>query len=295
MKSGFVTILGHPNVGKSTILNGIINRKISIVTDKSQTTRNVIKGVYRGKDSQIIFIDTPGIHKPHAKLGVEMNNMAYSSAHEADVNLLVVDASKRFDESDEFLLSHLDINNAPLIIVFNKIDKARITEAEALKTIYRQKLPQSHFIDTVASERFNLEELIATVEKLLPEGPEYYPGNEITDKDEVFQIKEIIREKVLKTLRDEVPHSIAIYVNNIDWEENPLHIHASIIVEKDSQKGIVIGANGKRIKEIGLKARKSIEKLLDKHVYLELFVKVQSDWRNNDELLEAYGYKNKKR
>lgn len=295
MKSGFVTILGHPNVGKSTILNGIINRKISIVTDKSQTTRNVIKGIYRGKDSQIIFIDTPGIHKPHAKLGVEMNNMAYSSAHEADVNLLVVDASKRFDESDEFLLSHLDINNAPLIIVFNKIDKARITEAEALKTIYRQKLPQSHFIDTVASERFNLEELIATVEKLLPEGPEYYPGNEITDKDEVFQIKEIIREKVLKTLRDEVPHSIAIYINNIDWEENPLHIHASIIVEKDSQKGIVIGANGKRIKEIGLKARKSIEKLLDKHVYLELFVKVQSDWRNNDELLEAYGYKNKKR
>lgn len=295
MKSGFVTILGHPNVGKSTILNGIVNRKISIVTDKSQTTRNVIKGIYRGKDSQIIFIDTPGIHKPHAKLGVEMNNMAYSSAHEADVNLLVVDASKRFDESDEFLLSHLDINNAPLIIVFNKIDKARITEAEALKAIYRQKLPQSHFIDTVASERFNLEELIATVEKLLPEGPEYYPGNEITDKDEVFQIKEIIREKVLKTLRDEVPHSIAIYVNNIDWEENPLHIHASIIVEKDSQKGIVIGANGKRIKEIGLKARKSIEKLLDKHVYLELFVKVQSDWRNNDELLEAYGYKNKKR
>ena len=295
MKSGFVTILGHPNVGKSTILNGIINRKISIVTDKSQTTRNVIKGIYRGKDSQIIFIDTPGIHKPHAKLGVEMNNMAYSSAHEADVNLLVVDASKRFDESDEFLLSHLDINNAPLIIVFNKIDKARITEAEALKAIYRQKLPQSHFIDTVASERFNLEELIATIEKLLPEGPEYYPGNEITDKDEVFQIKEIIREKVLKTLRDEVPHSIAIYVNNIDWEENPLHIHASIIVEKDSQKGIVIGANGKRIKEIGLKARKSIEKLLDKHVYLELFVKVQSDWRNNDELLEAYGYKNKKR
>ena len=295
MKSGFVSILGHPNVGKSTILNGIINRKISIVTDKSQTTRNVIKGIYRGKNSQIIFIDTPGIHKPHAKLGVEMNNMAYSSAHEADVNILVVDASKRFDDSDEFLLSHLDINNAPLVIVFNKIDKARITEVESLKAIYRQKLPESHFIDTVASERFNLEELIATVEKLLPEGPEYYPGTEVTDKDEIFQIKEIIREKILKTLRDEVPHSIAIYVNSIDWEENPLHIHASIIVEKDSQKGIVIGANGKRIKEIGLKARKSIENLLDKHVYLELFVKVQSDWRNNDDLLEAYGYKNKKR
>ena len=294
MKSGFVSILGHPNVGKSTILNGIINRKISIVTDKSQTTRNIIKGIYRSDNSQIIFIDTPGIHKPHAKLGEEMNAMAYSSAHEADVNILVVDASKLWNEGDEFLLAHLDINNAPLIIVFNKIDQARITDVEKLKAIYHEKLPESHFIDTVASEKFNLEELIALVEKLLPEGPEYYPGEEVTDKDEIFQIKEIIREKVLKTLRDEVPHSIAIYVNNIAWEENPVHIHASIIVEKDSQKGIVIGAGGKRIKDIGLKARRDIEKLLNKHVYLELFVKVQSDWRNNDSLLETYGYKNKK-
>ena len=294
MKSGFVSILGHPNVGKSTILNGIINRKISIVTDKSQTTRNIIKGIYRSKDSQIIFVDTPGIHKPHAKLGEEMNAMAYSSAHEADVNVLVVDASKPFSDADEFLLAHLDIKNAPLIVVFNKIDQARITEVEKLKAIYREKLPESHFIDTVASEKFNLEQLIALVEKLLPEGPEYYPGEEVTDKDEIFQIKEIIREKVLKTLRDEVPHSIAIYVNNIAWEENPVHIHASIIVEKDSQKGIVIGAGGKRIKDIGLKARRDIEKLLNKHVYLELFVKVQNDWRNNDNLLETYGYKNKK-
>jgi GTP-binding protein Era len=293
MKSGFVTILGHPNVGKSTILNGVINRKISIVTDKSQTTRNVIRGIYRGKDSQIIFIDTPGIHKPHAKLGVEMNSMAYSSAHEADVNILVVDASKPYSDSDDFLLEHLDIKNAPLIIAFNKIDLARITEVEKLKDIYRSKLPESHFIDVVANERFNLEELIALVEKLLPEGPEYYPGSEITDKDEVFQIKEIIREKILKTLRDEVPHSIAIYVNNIDWEEDPVHIHATIIVEKDSQKGIVIGAGGKRIKDIGLKARRDIERLLNKHVFLELFVKVQNDWRNSDELLETYGYKNK--
>ncbi len=293
MKSGFVTILGHPNVGKSTILNGVINRKISIVTDKSQTTRNVIRGIYRGKDSQIIFIDTPGIHKPHAKLGVEMNSMAYSSAHEADVNILVVDASKPYSDSDDFLLEHLDIKNAPLIIAFNKIDLARITEVEKLKDIYRSKLPESHFIDVVANERFNLEELIALVEKLLPEGPEYYPGSEITDKDEVFQIKEIIREKILKTLRDEVPHSIAIYVNNIAWEEDPVHIHATIIVEKDSQKGIVIGAGGKRIKDIGLKARRDIERLLNKHVFLELFVKVQNDWRNSDELLETYGYKNK--
>ena len=295
MKSGFVTILGHPNVGKSTILNGVLNRKISIVTDKSQTTRNVIKGIYQGKDSQIIFIDTPGIHKPHAKLGEEMNAMAYSSAHDADVNILVVDASKPFSESDQFLLDHLDIKNAPLIIVFNKIDLARITEVEKLKAIYKEKLPESHFIDAVAKERFNLDLLIEMVTKLLPEGPKYYPDDEVSDKDEIFQIKEIIREKVLKTLRDEVPHSIAIYINGVDWESDPVHIHASIIVEKDSQKGIVIGAQGRRIKEIGLKARRDIEHLLNKHVFLELFVKVEQDWRNDDALLEVYGYKNKKR
>ena len=294
MKSGFVTILGHANVGKSTILNGIINRKISIVTDKSQTTRNVIKGIYRGEDSQIIFIDTPGIHKPHVKLGEEMNAMAYSSAHDADVNILVVDASHPYSDSDDFLLEHLDIKNAPLIIVFNKIDQTSIDKVEKLKAIYREKLPESHFIDTVASEKFNLDLLIETVKKLLPEGPEYYPGNEITDKDEIFQIKEIIREKALVTLRDEVPHCIAIYVEHIDWDAKPIEITASIIVEKDSQKGIVIGKNGQRIKAIGQKARNSIERLLNKHVYLELLVKVQNDWRNDDKLLETYGYKNKK-
>lgn len=294
MKSGFVTILGHANVGKSTILNGIINRKISIVTDKSQTTRNVIKGIYRGKDSQIIFIDTPGIHKPHVKLGEEMNAMAYSSAHDADVNILVVDASHPYSDSDDFLLEHLDIKNAPLIIVFNKIDQTSIDKVEKLKATYRQKLPESHFIDTVASEKFNLDLLIEMVEKLLPEGPEYYPGNEITDKDEIFQIKEIIREKALVILRDEVPHCIAIYVEHIDWDAKPIEITASIIVEKDSQKGIVIGKNGQRIKAIGQKARNSIERLLNKHVYLELLVKVQNDWRNDDKLLETYGYKNKK-
>ena len=294
MKSGFVTILGHANVGKSTILNGLVNQKISIVTDKSQTTRNVIKGIYRGQDSQIIFIDTPGIHKPKVKLGEEMNAMAYSSAHDADVNILVVDSTHPYGDGDDFLLEHLDIKNAPLIIVFNKIDQTTVDKVEKLKAIYRQKLPESHFIDTVASERFNLDLLIATVEKLLPEGPEYYPDGEVTDKDEIFQIKEVIREKILKILRDEVPHCVAVYIDNIDWEAKPIVIYASIIVEKDSQKGIVIGKNGKRIKQIGEKARNDIEKILKKHVYLELMVKVQKDWRNNDSLLETYGYKNKK-
>ena len=294
MKSGFVAILGRPNVGKSTILNSVIHKKVSIVTDKSQTTRNQIKGIYNSEDLQIIFIDTPGIHKPHAKLGEEMNVMAYSAAHDVDVNILVVDASRPFGEGDEYLLEHLDIKNAPLIIVLNKIDEARIYEVQALKDKYHELLPEADIIETVAKDKFNIDLLIKTVASHLSEGPEYYPVDTYTDKDDVFQIKEIIREKVLKTLRDEVPHSIAIFVNNIDYESNPMHILASIIVEKDSQKGIVIGKNGQRIKFIGQKAREDIERLLKKHVFLELFVKVKDDWRNNDDLLEQYGYKAKK-
>jgi len=293
MKSGFVSILGRPNVGKSTILNGIINKKVSIVTDKSQTTRNVIRGIYHGENSQIIFLDTPGIHKPHAKLGEEMNIMAYSSAHDVDVNILVVDASHPFNEGDEYLINHLDINNAPLILVLNKIDQATIVEVNELKSTYKVVLPKAVVEETVAKDKFNLDVLIKTIEDLLPEGPEYYESDVITDKDEVFMIKEIIREKVLKNLRDEVPHSIAIFVNDIDYEANPIHILATIIVEKESQKGIVIGKGGKMIKLIGTKARESIEKQLKKHVHLELRVKVQEDWRNDDSQLEKYGYKAK--
>ena len=294
MKSGFVAILGRPNVGKSTLLNAIINKKVSIVTDKSQTTRNNIMGIYNGEGTQVIFLDTPGIHKPHQKLGQEMNNMAYSAAHDVDVSILVVDASLPFGPGDEYIIEHLDIHNTPLIIVFNKIDLARLDKVEKLKSIYREKFPKALFIDTVASEKFNIDILLKEIEKLLPEGPEYYPVEVYTDKDEVFQIKEIIREKVLKSLRDEVPHAIAVYMDDIDWESNPMHIKATIVVEKDSQKGIVIGAGGKMIKLIGSKARKDIEILLHKHVFLELFVRVSEDWRNQEKEIKKYGYKNEK-
>ena len=294
MKSGFVAILGRPNVGKSTLLNGILNKKISIVTDKSQTTRNAIKGIYNAEGVQIVFTDTPGIHKPKERLGQEMNNMAYSAAHDVDANILVVDASVPFGPGDEYILEHLDINNAPLIIVFNKIDEARLDKVESLKKIYLDKVPNAIMIDTVATERFNIDTLLNKLIELLPEGPAYYSMEEITDKDAIFQIKEIIREKVLRNLRDEVPHATAIYMDNIEWEENPIHIRASIIVEKDGQKGIVIGAGGKRIKAIGSQARKDIEILLHKHVFLELFVKVQEGWRDDEKSLETYGYKYKK-
>ena len=294
MKSGFVSILGRPNVGKSTLLNGILNQKVSIVTDKSQTTRNAIKGIYNAEGVQIVFTDTPGIHKPREKLGQEMNNMAYSAAHDVDVNILVVDASQPFGPGDEYILEHLDIKNSPLILVFNKIDEARLDKVINLKKIYEEKCPGAYMIDTVAKDKFNLDTLLEKIIKLLPEGPAYYSTEEVTDKDIVFQIKEIIREKVLKNLRDEVPHATAIYMDDIDYESNPMHIKASIIVEKDGQKGIVIGAGGKRIKAIGTQARREIETMFHKHVFLELFVKVKEGWRDDESLLETYGYKYKK-
>ena len=294
MKSGFVAILGRPNVGKSTILNGLINRHISIVTEKSQTTRNNIIGIYNDENTQIVFLDTPGIHKPTQKLGQEMNNMAYSAAHDVDVAILVVDASKEFGAGDVYIIEHLDIHHVPLIIVFNKIDLARLSHTEELKKVYRGYFKEALFIDTVAKEKFNLDGIIKNVRNLLPEGPAYYPVEMVTDKDEIFQIKEIIREQVLKQLREEVPHAIAIYMDHIEWEKKPIQIFASIIVEKDSQKGIVIGMGGRRIKEIGTEARKKIERLLGQHVFLELQVKVDPDWRNQPASLKEYGYKYEK-
>ena len=294
MKSGFVAILGRPNVGKSTIINRIVKHHISIVTEKSQTTRNNIIGIYNAEDTQIVFLDTPGIHKPKQQLGKEMNNMAYSAAHDVDVALLVVDASKPFGLGDQFIVDHLDIHKTPLIIVFNKIDLARLDETEELKATYREIFPKANFIDTVGLDGFNIDELIKRIVNLLPEGPAYYPVEMITDKDEIFQIKEIIREKILKQLREEVPHSIAIFIDHIEWEHKPLQIFASIIVEKESQKAIVIGAGGRMIKEIGSRARVDIERLLNKHIFLELQVKVVPDWRNEPKALKTYGYKYEK-
>ena len=291
MKSGFVAILGRPNVGKSTIINNIVNHQVSIVTDKAQTTRNNIIGIYNDENTQIVFLDTPGIHKPLQELGKEMNNMAYSAAHDVDVAIFVVDASKPFGAGDQYIIEHLDIHKVPLIIVFNKIDLARLDKAQELKKTYASYFPKAVFIETVAKDGFNIDELIKAVTALLPEGPAYYPVEMVTDKDEIFQIKEIIREKVLIQLREEVPHSIAIFIDNIEWDEKPLKIFASIIVEKESQKGIVIGAGGRRIKEIGSRARHDIERLLKQHVFLELQVKVDPDWRNDPASLKTYGYK----
>lgn len=291
MKSGFVAILGRPNVGKSTLLNNLLKRKVSIVSNKSQTTRNNIKAIYNTDDVQIVFIDTPGIHKPRLKLDENMNTMAYRSAHDVDVTIIVVDASEKFGNGDNFILEHLDIKKDALIIVLNKIDLATLPHVQQLKSEYQRRLPNAKIIETVGTEGFNVDEVLKETINLLPEGPKYFEDDDSTDQDVIFQIKEIIREKALRVLRDEVPHAIAIYVEHIDWDNDPIHIQASIIVEKESQKGIVIGARGSKIKLIGTRSRADIEQLLKKHVFLELYVKVQEDWRNQEKFINDYGYK----
>ncbi len=292
MKSGFILIIGRPNGGKSTIINKIVGQKISIVTSKAQTTRNIIKGIYNDVDSQIVFIDTPGIHKPRQKLGEEMNKSVFKiNDDDIDGVILVVDSSIQFGLGDEFLLEKIKKYHVPIFVVFNKIDLVRIDQIEQLKQIYKEKLPSARQIETVGTEGFNIDELICNIKSILKEGPRYYDIEDKTDVNIVFQIKEIIREKTLLFLKEEVPHSIAVYVDNIEWEEKPILIQASIIVEKDSQRGILIGEKGKMIKRIGQKAREDIEKLMKKHTYLELTVKVDPDWRNNTSSLLKFGYK----
>ena len=294
MKSGFVSIIGKSNVGKSTLLNHILGEKVSIVTDKQQTTRNAIKGIYNDADSQIVFIDTPGIHKAKQKLGEEMNNMAFSALKEAEVVVLLIDASFGVDDTVKTIIKRVRDRHLPLIVVLNKIDLIKIDRSLTLKEEIKTLTDDAEIIEMVAKDGFNVDTLINKIKELLPEGPRYYDKDTVTDVDLVFQIKEIIREKALNILKDEVPHSLAVYMSDIKWEENPLPIYGQIIVEKESQKGIVIGKGGQRLKNIGTKARQSIEALLHKHVYLNLVVKVNEDWRNSESSLTNLGYKTKK-
>lgn len=290
MKSGFIAIIGRPNVGKSTILNALINRKVSIVTNKAQTTRDNIKGIFEDDESQIIFVDTPGIHKPHHELGRIMNQSALSSTSDVEAAILVVDASKSFGDGDEYLVSELKLN-CPLIVVLNKIDLAKIDEVQALKDRYQQLYKDAIIIEMSAIRLFNVDDLLKTIKSLLNEGPRYYPVGSISDRDESFFIKELIREQVLNQLREEVPHQIAVAVEKFQDKSKAAVIEALIVVEKPSQKAIVIGKDGTRIKALGIKAREALEERYNKRVFLQLFVVTKKDWMNNPRLLKEYGYK----
>lgn len=290
MKSGFVAILGRPNVGKSTILNALLERKISIVTDKAQTTRNAIKGIYDDGEYQIIFIDTPGIHKAHHSLGKIMNRDALDSAKDVDAIVLVVDASRKIDEGDMFINKSI-AKDAPLYVVINKIDLVRIDQAQKIKADYQALYPNAKIIEMSAIENFGLDTLLDEIKSVIKEGPRYFDENTISDKDSSFFVSEVIRENLLKLLKEEVPHNLAVRVDEIKRKSESAMIHATIIVDRDSHKGIVIGKDGKRIKAIGMRSRKELEEYFQKRIFLELFVSVKEDWLNNPRILKELGYK----
>lgn len=289
MKSGFVCLVGRSNVGKSTILNRVIGKKISIVSPKSQTTRNSIQGIYNDEDSQIIFIDTPGIHKPKSVLGEQMDKISYSSIRDCDLAIFVVDASKEFNEGDQYLFDHLKFD-CNVIVVLNKIDETNIELVKNLTERYEEQYHPLKIVQTCAFDGFGIDDLIKAIKDSLEEGPQYYDVTTTTNKDIGFRVQEIVREKMLLLLKEEVPHCATVICEQIDDEEYPMTIYAKIVVEKDSQKGIVIGKRGTMIKRIGTYARQDIEKMLGKHVSLQLQVQVVENWRNSSRFLVKNGF-----
>lgn len=292
-KSGFVAIIGRPNVGKSTFLNRVIGQKIAIMSDKPQTTRNKIQGVYTTDDAQIIFIDTPGIHKPKHKLGDFMVKVAQSALQEVDLILFMVNAVEGIGRGDEFIIERLKQVQTPVFLVINKIDEVHPDDLLPLIEQYRSLHSFAEVIPISALQGNNVETLLQQIKNYLPEGPQYYPAHQVTDHPERFIIAEFIREKALHLTREEVPHSIAVVIDSIERRENSdtVYVAATIIVERDSQKGIIIGKRGQMLKEIGQRARADIEALLGSKVFLELWVKVQKDWRNKMAQLRDLGYR----
>ena len=293
-KSGFVSIVGRPNVGKSTFLNRVIGQKIAIMSDKPQTTRNKVQGVLTQENSQTIFIDTPGIHKPKHKLGEFMLKVSRNALKEVDIIMFMVNAEQKIGKGDEFIIEMLEGNQTPVFLVINKIDQVHPDELAGIIDSYKDKFNFAEIIPISALQGNNVDALLTTIEKYLPEGPQYYPADQITDHPERFIISELIREKVLHTTREEIPHSIAVVIDKIkrdEENENMIRVQATIMVERDSQKGIVIGKKGALLKQVGIEARKDIEMLLGSKVFLELWVKVQKDWRNKQTHLRDFGFR----
>lgn len=291
-KSGFVAIVGRPNVGKSTLLNRIVGQKIAIMSDKAQTTRNKIQGIYTIPEAQIVFIDTPGIHKPKHRLGDFMVETAYSALREVDAVLFMVSADQKRGKGDDFIIERLKAMNSPVYLIINKIDKVHPDDLFAIIEDYSTQMDFAEIVPISATEGNNFDRLMSLLVEQMPEGPQYFPDDQITDHPEYFIVSELIREKVLLLTRDEIPHSVAVVVDSMKRDEHDkIHIQATIIVERDSQKGIIIGKGGKMLKQVGTKARLDIEYLLDDKVYLELWVKVQKDWRDKKIYLQDFGYR----
>lgn len=289
MKSGFVAIIGKSNVGKSTILNAILERKVAIVTDKVQTTRDVIRGIYNDDDSQIVFLDTPGIHKPLHTLGERMNDSALKTMRSVDVIVVVIDGSKKPNKGDEIIYQKLT-KNIPIIFAINKIDLIDILTANERKAEIMSRFPNAHIVETEAKVGFNIDQLIKEIKSFLPEGPKYYASDVITDKSSSYLVGELIREALLNALKEEVPHGMATYVETIAEEKTKVYINAFIYVERESHRPIIIGKGGARLKSIGTHARVAIEEFYNKKVFLELHVLVKENWQNSPSILKKLGY-----
>jgi len=295
-KSGFVGIIGKPNVGKSTLLNCIIGEKVAITSYKRQTTRNRIMGIYNAEEGQIIFLDTPGIHNAKSPLNKYMVSAAFNTFGDVDIILFLVDANAPFDAEDALIVESLATISVPVVLIINKVDLIEKERLLPLIDDLRQRYVFEEIIPLSAFNGFNVEIVLDTVWKLLPEGPKYFPDDMYTDSSERFLAAEIIREKVMLLTHHEIPYSTAVVVESFkeDEQKNIINVSAAINVEKNSQKGIIIGKKGSMLKEIGRQARLEMEQFFGTRIYLELFVKVSKDWTTNERMLKEFGYKSSK-
>ncbi|HQA50699.1 MAG: GTPase Era [Syntrophomonadaceae bacterium] len=292
VKSGFVSIVGRPNVGKSTLLNTLIGQKIAIVTEKPQTTRTRIQGIHTCDQGQIIFIDTPGIHKPKHRLGEYMVQVSTRSMDEVDIIYYMTDVTRPFGGGEQFILNQLKDVGVPVFLLVNKIDLVTEQEVEEFIRPFTGYMGFSKVIPISAALSTNIDRLLSETFAILPEGPLYYPEDEFTDQPVSFIVAELIREKVLVLTRDEVPHSIAVEIEEFKQQgKDKVYMRAIIYTERDSQKGIIIGKNGQMLKTIGEQSRQEIERMLDAHVYLDLWVKVKKNWRDSEANLNQLGYR----
>ncbi len=290
MKSGFVSLIGRPNTGKSTLLNQIIKEKVAIISPKPQTTRNLVDGIYNEEDTQIIFVDTPGIHKPVDKLGVALNSQAYYSINDVDILLLVVDASVPYGKGDQFIIDKLSGVKKPVFLILNKIDK--LSDEEILKKIdeYKNLYEFAEIIPVSALKNDNIDRLIKVLKEYLPDNVKYFMDGETTTAEMEFRLSEIVREKIFIHTNDEVPHSISCKLVGYEEKNNIAKIYIDIIVDRDSLRKIIIGSNGSMIKTIGHEARLDMEELLGMKVYLELYCKTIKKWREKEKFIKDLGY-----
>ena len=289
-KSGFVNIVGNPNVGKSTLMNALVGERISIITFKAQTTRHRIMGIVNGDDFQIVYSDTPGVLKPNYRLQESMLNFSRSALTDADVLLYVTDVFDSYEKNADFV-DKVNLNTAPLILIINKIDLIDEEKLIVLVEKWKTLTPRAEIYPVSALEKFNIEPVFKRIKELLPESPPFFDKDQLTDKSERFFVTEIIREKILMNYEKEIPYSVEVEVEQFKDENNLIRISAIIYAERDSQKGIIIGHGGKSLKKVGTEARKDLEQFFDKKVFLEMFVKVEKDWRNKDIKLKGFGYK----